>query len=76
MEPGGAPERPIEVESASQIEPHALGMCCLRCEGPNRLLEHAAVTVNEQGLRSVVIQCARCGARRAIWFRIAARLPH
>jgi hypothetical protein len=76
MEPGGTAERPIEVESASQVEPHALKMACLRCEGPNRLEEHAATTVNDVGLRAVFMRCARCGTKRSLWFRIAAHLPH
>ena len=43
LEPGGDRARPIEVESASQVEPHALALTCLRCDGPNRLDEHAAI---------------------------------
>jgi hypothetical protein len=75
LEEGGSPERPIDVESASQIEPHALAMACLRCEGPNRLDEHAAETVDGQRLRVVRMACARCATRRAVWFRIARFLP-
>jgi hypothetical protein len=65
----------VELESASQIEPHALATSCLRCGGSNRLEEHAAVTVDEQRLRVVRMTCPRCGARRAMWFRLAPRLP-
>jgi hypothetical protein len=75
IEEGGTPERPFELESASQIEPHALAASCLRCDGPNRLEEHAAVTVNDQRLRVVRMKCARCGASRAMWFRLAPKLP-
>jgi hypothetical protein len=75
LEPGGTPERPIEVESASQIETVALGMACLSCEGPNRLMEHAAELVEEIRLRRVELACARCGARRTVWFRIVVSLP-
>lgn len=71
LEPGGDSARPIEVESASQIEPHALALTCLRCGGPNRLEEHAAVT----GQRVVRLACPQCGARREVWFRIAPTLP-
>lgn len=71
LEPGGDRARPIEVESASQVEPHALGLPCLRCDGPNRLEEHAAV----EGLRVARLLCPRCGARREVWFRLAPRLP-
>jgi hypothetical protein len=75
LEAGGSPGRPLAVESASQIEPHALSMACLRCEGPNRLEEHAAETVDSERLRVVRMVCARCGTRRAVWFRIGAMLP-
>jgi hypothetical protein len=76
LEPGGSAERPVEVESASQIEPHALSTACARCEGPSRLEEHAAETVNGERLRVARLTCARCGARRAVWFRIATVLPN
>jgi hypothetical protein len=75
IEEGGTPERPIELESASQIEPHALAAACLRCDGPNRLEEHAAETVNGQRLRVVRMTCARCGSKRTMWFRLAPKLP-
>jgi hypothetical protein len=76
LEPGCAPSRPIEVESASQVEPHALAAQCLRCGGSNRLLEHAAVAHDGEMLRVTRVQCARCGARRASWFRIVQRLAN
>ena len=73
LEPGGDASRPIEVESASQVEPHALAATCLRCNGTNRLEEHAAVTAEGQLLRVAHLRCAQCGARRAMWFRIVPR---
>jgi hypothetical protein len=75
LEAGGTADRPIDVESASQIEPHATAMTCLRCDGPNRLVEHAAATVGGERLRPVRLACSRCGAAREVWFRIAAMLP-
>jgi hypothetical protein len=72
LEPGGAADRPIEVESASQVEPHALAMVCLRCDGPNRLRDHAAETFQGERLRVARMACPRCGASREVWFRIAA----
>jgi hypothetical protein len=75
IEAGGSHERPVEVQSASQIEPHALAFACLRCNGPNRLDEHAAVTVDDQRLRVVRMTCPRCGAKRAVWFRLVPILP-
>jgi hypothetical protein len=73
LEAGGGPSRPVEVESASQVEPHALAVACLRCGGANRLEEHGAVTEQGQRLRVARLSCAQCGARRAMWFRIAPR---
>jgi hypothetical protein len=75
LEPGGAPARPIEVESASQVEPHALGLTCLACDGPNRLEDHAAVVIEGVRLRVAKLACSRCGARRDLWFRLSPRLP-
>ncbi len=76
LEPGGDPSRPLQVESASQVEPHALGLPCLRCGGPLRLAEHAAVTVDGARLRAARLACSACDARREAWFRIAPRLPN
>jgi ribosomal protein L44E len=45
LEPGGDPTRPVPLESASQVEPHALALPCLRCGSAYRLDEHAAVPV-------------------------------
>jgi RNase P subunit RPR2 len=70
LEAGGDPHRPIGVESASQVEPAALSNACLRCDGPLRLEEHAAVVVDGQRLRVARLVCSRCGARRQIWFRL------
>jgi hypothetical protein len=75
LEAGGAANRPITVQSASQIEPHALATACLRCDGPNRLEEHAAETIDGERLRVARKACARCGVRRVVWFRITTALP-
>ena len=75
IEPGGTPERPIALESASQVEPHALAMACVRCDGPNRLEEHAAENVGGEMLRVTRLSCARCGWKRELWFRIQRPLP-
>jgi hypothetical protein len=74
LEPGGDPARPVRVESASQVEPHALATECLRCGGPNRLDEHAAVTEGGERLRVARMLCGRCGTRRQMWFRISPAL--
>lgn len=78
LEPGGAPERPAVVESASQIEPQALALPCFFCAGAVgtlRLDDHAAVTHDGDRLRIVRMHCTRCGTRREAWFRISPALP-
>ncbi|HLK36121.1 MAG TPA: hypothetical protein VKU41_05170 [Polyangiaceae bacterium] len=71
LEPGGSGSRPLPVESASQIEPHALASACLRCGGANRLVEHVAIPHDGETLRVARLQCPQCGALRECWFRIA-----
>jgi hypothetical protein len=68
---GGAAERPIEVSSASVVEPHALALGCARCEGELRLEAHTAVRAESGPLRLVRARCKRCGAAREVWLRIA-----
>jgi hypothetical protein len=81
LEPGGAADRPIEVASASVIEPHALSMPCAACGTASiRVDEHIAVTVGEAGderrLRVVRARCATCGHRRDVYFRIGTTLAN
>ena len=74
LEPGGHPERPIEVASASIIEPHAASMPCAACgEQGLRVEEHAADLPRR--LRVVHVLCQRCGTRREVFFRIGTVLP-
>jgi hypothetical protein len=77
-EPGGRPSRPVEVESASQVEARALSMPCLRCDGPYRLDEHTAERFGERYLRVLRMHCGHCGAQRTVYFRVApsARAAH
>lgn len=82
LEAGGAPDRPIEVASASIIEPHASSMPCAACGAANvRVEEHIALTVPGEGtepprrLRVVHARCQRCGVRRDVFFRIGTVLP-
>jgi hypothetical protein len=77
LEPGGAPEHPIDVVSASTIEPRAASMPCAACGAPGvRVEEHEAPPLPAQrGLRVVRVICAQCAVRREIWFRIGTALP-
>ncbi len=71
LEPGGAPDRPIDVATASVIEPHARSLACLRCGDPGtRVEEHEAREIAGRRLRIVRIGCSQCGARRVLYFRI------
>lgn len=70
ISPGGSPERPLVVESASVVEPRALALGCARCAGELRLEDHAAV----QGQRRVRARCRSCGAVREVWLRLDERL--
>lgn len=78
MEAGGAPEHPIEVTSASVVEPHALSMPCAACgERSVRVDEHVAVTLEgERRLRVVRSRCAQCGFRRDVFFRLGTPLAN
>jgi hypothetical protein len=71
LEVGGAPDHPVVVDSASQVEVHALSLRCVRCDGPYRLDEHLAETVGGQRLRIAKLVCVACGTRRSLYFRIA-----
>jgi hypothetical protein len=75
LEPGGSPERPVVLVSASQVEVHARSLRCTRCEAELRIEEHVAREVAGQRLRLVKMMCPRCGTRREAWFRLEAPLP-
>jgi hypothetical protein len=72
LEPGGAPEHPLAIESASLVEVHARSLRCLRCDGPYRLGEHAADTFDGVRLRVAEVVCTACGTERSVFFQIVA----
>lgn len=75
FEPGGAPDRPIDVESASTIEVHAQSTPCASCgEHGVRVEEHTAETIAERRLRVVKVKCPRCGVQRDVYYRIGTPL--
>jgi hypothetical protein len=75
LEAGGSPERPIALESASQVEVHARSLRCTKCDGEVRVEEHLARTIGEQRLRLLRLVCPQCGTRRDAWFRLETKLP-
>jgi hypothetical protein len=72
LEPGGAPDRPIEVITASLVEPRAKGMPCAVCghTGSVRLDDHTARTIDGDALRLAHVRCAMCGYARVVYFAI------
>jgi len=70
LAPGGAPDRPLDVETPSQVEPIAQATACPLCEGPLRLENHAAETHDGARLRVAHLQCTNCGVARALYFRL------
>jgi len=72
LSPGGAPERAIELASASQVETHARSVPCPLCEGPLRVDAHTAETIDGLRVRVAQVTCTRCGVHRSLYFRLAA----
>ena len=70
--PGGAPERPIEVSSASVIENKARSVPCPQCRGTLELRADRATSTARGVLRELALVCRQCHAPRTLWFRIAA----
>lgn len=75
LEPGGAADRPLEVDSASVVEARVEAVPCIFCGGRVRTLEHRAETFGERRLRVAAVRCVRCGADRTLYFRIGSPLP-
>jgi hypothetical protein len=74
--PGGKPDHPIEVTTASLVEPKARGMPCPICHGSVRVGEHAARVIDDAPLRLVHVACPSCGHSRVVYFRIRTPLPN
>ena len=72
LEPGGSPERPLEVSSASVVEARAEAELCLRCSAPMQCREHVAQTVRGVLLRVAHLRCRSCGTTRQLYLRIAS----
>jgi hypothetical protein len=70
LEPGGSPERPIDVGTAALVEPKARSVPCPRCEEPFDIASHEAYMDDHRRLREVVLRCRHCGTTRSLWFRI------
>ena len=76
LEPGGTPERPIEVVTAALVEPRARSMPCPVCNAPVRVADHTARTVNGVPLRLAHVDCPMCGHARIVYFVIREPQPN
>lgn len=76
LEPGGSAERPLDVTSASVVEPQASSMPCAACgEQGIRIDDHTALHLDGgRTLRVVAARCPWCGFKRNVYFRIAPQL--
>ncbi len=74
LAPGGAPDRPLPIDTPPLVDVMAVATPCPLCGGGFRLDEHAAETVDGVRLRVARVACTTCGIRRAIYFRL--REPH
>lgn len=75
LEAGGAPERPIEVPSASVVEVHAAGLPCAACGARTRVEEHTVATgPTARSLRVAHVRCTQCGTARDVYFRLGTTL--
>lgn len=76
LEPGGSPERPIEVATTSVIETRSMARPCPQCGGSLAMVEHATAQHGEERLRRLSMQCRQCHVPRTLWFRIAPSLAN
>ena len=70
LEPGGAPERPLVIDSPVLVDLRAVAMPCLVCGGSLRLESHTAEVIDRVRLRVAAVVCTQCVARRASYFRL------
>jgi hypothetical protein len=76
LQPGGSPERPLEVESPAQVDVIAGSTACPLCDGSLQLSIHAAETVGGVRLRVARLTCTRCGVPRTLYFRLVEPQLH
>ena len=77
LEPGGAPSRPIQLGSASEVETTALARPCAICATFLKLEAHEAIDDPSWGrLRVARLSCPGCRASWSRWFRLGAPLAN
>jgi hypothetical protein len=72
LEPGGSPERPIEIESASVVETDAGSQPCSVCGGSALVLDHRVLEHQGRRLRVASLRCKQCGEAWNRYYWIAA----
>jgi hypothetical protein len=68
--PGGSPENPIEVTSASVVETRARAARCIQCDGEFDLRGDRASSTPRGVLRAIDVSCRQCHTPRTLWFRV------
>ena len=77
LAPGGAPDRPIDVDTPPLVDVMARAGDRARCaRAAFRLEEHAAETIDGVRLRVARVTCTSCGIAREIYFRLRETLPN
>ena len=76
LAPGGAADRPIDVDTPPLVDVMASASTCPLCTGGFRLEEHAAETIDGVRLRVARVTCTSCGIARDIYFRLRETLPN
>jgi len=75
---GASPQRPIPLESASQVEIHAASLTCPICGDHFRVLEHTVLHLasSDRTLRVTHVRSPQCGRERDLYFALRAALPN
>jgi hypothetical protein len=68
--PGGSPQQPIDVASASIVDGKARATPCIQCGGDLELRGDRATSGARGILRELALVCRLCHAPRTLWFRI------
>lgn len=69
-QPGGAPDRPLVIDSPAVVEVRAVAAPCPLCGGSLRLTAHTAEVIEGERLRVAAVACGACGSERSIYFRL------
>lgn len=76
LEPGGAADRPIEVDTPAVVDLRAVAIPCPLCGGRLRLEDHAASEIDGVRLRVATVSCTGCYERRRRYFKLSLPALH